>query len=155
MQANRGEKWRQFQLIISPGDILMHYCYNYSNVLKGSSHQLFQTSFFTEWNFNKQPFWEVFLSEGAIPVHPSPLWETGLLDALKYLACYATRASLHFLAFSLAWGFLCFAFFLLHSSMTFLNSAFSEANLKYSKTKYISQAAGEGGEVWVFFFFFG
>lgn len=41
MRANGGEKWRQFQLIISPSDILMHY-YNYSRMSSKDHH----TSFF-------------------------------------------------------------------------------------------------------------
>lgn len=118
------------------------------NVLKGSSHQLLQASFFAKWNLNKQPFQEVFISEGAIPVIPLPFLETGLLlHALKYQACYVTRASFHFLLFSLAWGFPCFGFFLICSPMTFSNSAFSETDLKYGK-KNVSAGCGEMEKRW-------
>lgn len=77
MQVNGGEKWRQFQLIISSSDILMHYCYNYSKMSSKDHHiSLFQISFFIEWKFNKQPFWLVLISEGAIPFYPSPFAES-------------------------------------------------------------------------------
>lgn len=69
-RVNGGEKWRQFQLIISPSDILMHYCYNYSKMSSKDHHtSFFLSSFFIEWKFNKQPPWLVLISDGAISFH--------------------------------------------------------------------------------------
>lgn len=154
MQANGGEKWRQFQLIISPSDILMHY-YNYSRMSSKDHHtSFFRLHFSPSKNFNKQSFWKVWISEGAIPVHLSDFVETRLLHTLPYQVCCVTRASFHFLVPSLVWAFPCLGFFLIPSPMTFFNSAFSETDWKYSKEKRNSQAVvgGMKEKCWVVFF---
>lgn len=143
MQANGGEKWRQFQLIISPSDILMHYCYNYSKMSSKDHHTSFFRLHFSPSEILTSNFCVKFWSpKGQYLFIPLPLWETGLLHALKYQVCYVTRATIHFLVFSLAWAFPCFGFFLIHSPMNSLKSAFSETSFKYGKTKCISQAVG-------------
>ena len=70
-KANKWEKWRQIQLIISPTDTLMHYCYNYSemswkNLYTFSSHptpSIFQ-------GMRAESFWLAFVCEEVTSLFP-------------------------------------------------------------------------------------
>jgi len=91
------------------------------------------------------------ISEGAIPFHPSPFvgnratTGTQISGVLCYKGLFSFPYIFTGLRFSLLW-------FLIHSLITFLDSAFSETDLKYGKTKCISQAVGgwrRGGVVFL------
>lgn len=78
MQANGGEKWRQFQLIIFPSDILMHYCYNYSKMSSKDHHTSFFSLHFSPSEILTSNLSEKFWSlKGQYPFIPLPLWEQG------------------------------------------------------------------------------
>lgn len=154
MQANGGEKWRQFQLIISPSDILMHY-YNYSRMSSKDHHtSFFRLHFSPRRNLTSNLFEKFESLKGQYLLISLTLWKQGYLHTLLYQVCCVTRASFHFLVPSLVWTFPCFGFFLIRSPMTFFNSAFSEIDWKYGKKKRNSQAVAGGTKekCWVVFF---
>lgn len=77
MQANGGEKWRQFQLIISPSDILMHY-YNYSRMSSKDHHTSFFRLHFSPSKNLTSNLSEKFGSlKGQYPFISLTLWKQG------------------------------------------------------------------------------
>lgn len=77
MQANGGEKWRQFQLIISPSDILMHY-YNYSRMSSKDHHTSFFRLHFSPSKNLTSNFSEKFVSlKGQYLFISLTLWKQG------------------------------------------------------------------------------
>lgn len=124
MQANGGEKWRQFQLIISPSDILMH-CYNYSRMSSKDHHTSFFRLHFSPSKTLTSNLFEKFGSPKGQCLSLT-LWKQGY-----YIHCHIRCAMLQrplFISLHLHWFeiFPCFGFFLVPSPMTFFNSAFSE-----------------------------
>lgn len=101
MQANGGEKWRQFQLIISPSDILMHY-YNYSRMSSKDHHtSFFRLHFSPSKNLTSNLFEKFGSLKGQYLFISLTLWKQGY-----YTHCHIRCAMLQgplFISLYLHW----------------------------------------------------
>lgn len=106
-KANKWEKWGQIQLIISPPDTLMHYCYNYSEMSRKNLYLLTPPHLFVRaWKLDCNPFdcKELFkflcfyVSRNYLPV------SRYCKGCLKYQPWLMTRNSCHsILALTCTW----------------------------------------------------
>lgn len=101
-KANKWEKWRGIQLIISPTDTLMHYCYNYSQMSQKNLYTFSPHS--TLVHFSGHESWTATFPTGFMFVWRICFRFQVLLRFLKYQACLVTRNSCHsLLALTCTW----------------------------------------------------